>query len=291
MRKTWFLFLLLPVLVLAGCADGNSDAPNTDQPHPLGAAWLLPSGHAAQAQADPDSCFGCHTLEESGSGAGPACLTCHVGGSPLVFTGCRSCHNPPPDSAAPTGDVRPNRQEGHAGHDAIAGISGNCAICHNGFGTGTVGHFDTEEPADVAVAQTYDAKTGTAAYDEEFMTCMEVSCHGGQESPDWTDETFRVEASCDSCHELGPDPLTPQTPQYNSYYSGQHAFHLGMFPSGCVLCHDTSKLETGHFSNLATPEFEQDPGDTLVDALNFDVQFSTCTTNIAACHGGDTRPW
>ena len=48
-KLTLIISLLLLTALAAGCADQSDGAPDTNQPHPLGAAWLLPSGHPTSA--------------------------------------------------------------------------------------------------------------------------------------------------------------------------------------------------------------------------------------------------
>lgn len=281
------LCLVLVFAVVGGCASENDNAPRTDQPHLLGAAWLLPSEHAAAAIANSPACFDCHDISDGR--IQPDCRQCHTAGPPNFALGtCDSCHAKPPDGAA-----RPNRAGAHAVHNALENVTGVCATCHSGAGSGTLKHYDTSSPADVAILAEYDAKTGKATFTPEATnrgtgTCSNVSCHGGQETPDWLTGTINVERDCTSCHQLG---TAFQTPQYNSPYSGHHQFHVVTEGITCTLCHDTTKLEIAHFIGLNTPDFDGDPAATIQDFINFNSQNSTCTTNNAACHQGETRTW
>lgn len=288
MRKLAILCIFLFLAVLTGgCADENDGAPNTDQPHPLGAQWLLPDEHPKAAIDNTPPCFTCH--QESGGAISPACRDCHSAGPPnFVLGSCDSCHAKPPD-----GTARPNRAGAHAAHNALPKVNGVCNTCHNGAGSGTLKHYDTSAPADVAFLAAYNAKSGAASFapapgDPGTGTCSNVSCHGGQQTPDWQTGQINVDQDCTSCHQVG---TAPQTPQYNSPYSGQHAFHVEVLNFACYICHDTAKLAPDHFSGLNTPEFEGDPAATIQDFINFNPQASTCTTNNAACHQGETRTW
>ncbi len=262
-KLTLILSLLLLTALAAGCADQSDGAADTNQPHPLGAAWLLPSGHPTAAVDESLPCFGCH--QENVGGAAPACSQCHTAGPPNFIVGtCDSCHSKPPD-----GDARPNREGAHTTHNALPQVTDVCATCHNGAGSGSLHHYDTSSPADVAFLAAYNAKSGSAAFTPDAAnpgtgTCSNVSCHGGQQTPDWQSGVINVNQECTKCHELGTDF---QTPQYNSPYSGQHQFHVATEKFGCIICHDTTKLANGHFSGLNTPEFEADPAATLQDFI------------------------
>jgi predicted CxxxxCH...CXXCH cytochrome family protein len=286
MHRWILIFSLLLMAVLAGgCSDQNGGGADTTQPHSLGASWLLPEGHAASAINGSPPCFGCHQV--SGGPVAPNCSTCHTAGPPnFVLETCDSCHSAPPD-----GNSRPNRAGAHGAHNALPKISDACSSCHNGAGTGTKKHYDTSAPADMGFLTGFNAKTGPAAFSPNpenpgTGTCSNVSCHGGQQTPDWFSGEINVDQDCTLCHELG---TAFQTPQYNSPYSGQHQFHVGTLKLACTICHDPAKLETGHFSGLDTPEFEGNPATTLQDFINY--QSPTCTTNNAACHAGETRNW
>ncbi len=56
----------------------------------------------------------------------------------------------------------------------------------------------------------------------------------------------------------------------------------------CIGCHDTARLAVGHFADLSTPGFEQDPADTIrrEDLLYNGV---SCNPNsggvFTGCHG------
>jgi predicted CxxxxCH...CXXCH cytochrome family protein len=249
-----------------GCEDCHQV--NTAHPVPLWAA-APPNSHKTAGNLAV-ACALCHGANLQG-GVGPACAICHTAGSPLDLVNCTSCHNDPPDSAFPAGNSRPNRDGSHSDHDLLPKVTSVCITCHNGSGTDTINHFDGSEPSDVSALPSYDAKTGTAAYDSGSMSCTDVSCHGGQPTPDWLTGVIDVGRDCESCHELG-------TAQFNSYNSGEHDEHLDE-GIGCTECHDTGKLAGNHFIGLDTPAFEEDPAQTIRD----DVNYSPPSCN-PACH-------
>jgi predicted CxxxxCH...CXXCH cytochrome family protein len=186
---------------------------------------------------------------------------------------CSSCHNDPPDSDFPADDARPNRGGAHIKYDMFPGLIGTCSTCHNGSGTETANHFDGSEPADISILPTYDAKTGAAVYDPGAMSCTDVSCHGGQWTPNWLTGAIDVDAECESCHELG-------TAQFNSYTSGKHDKHVREVGIACTECHSTTKLATNHFIGLDTPIFEGDPAKTIRNAISYTPPFCN-----PVCHG------
>ena len=332
-------------------------------PHPVGAAWLAPSGHGAEAKKDLTYCEGCHAQPADGGagsnprfnvaignltngcedchndrtahpsaggrdnthwygtythataqnfatacalchganlngtaegGVGPACTSCHTAGSPLTLANCTSCHNTPPDGLAPAGATFPNRAGRHVEHNQLANVTGDCSTCHSGAGMGTDQHYATSPPAVVNVSPTYQAKTGTPAYDATAQTCSGVSCHGGQATPNWYTGSLPSAASattsndyCWSCHAYG-------TSQYNSYVSGRHDLHVNQLGKLCTDCHNTTVLQNGvggsgptHWSNLNTSTFELDPAAT-VGGAGTQVNSYVGTTCQPACHGSET---
>lgn len=114
-----------------------------------------------------------------------------------------------------------------------------------------------------------------------------VSCHGGQVTPNWQTGAIDVPNTCLSCHASG-------TSQYNSYNSGEHSFHttlFGLSATTCKRCHDVAKVNvSGHFQNLATPAFEQPPQDTILTGVRY--KGSTCNPQaggLTGCHS--SKKW
>ncbi len=245
-----------------------------------------------------NACALCHGAT-FGGGTGPACSRCHTalkpGTVPILGT-CVSCHGNPPN-----GTSFPNIAGAHFKHNNLTGVTGVCNTCHNGAGFGTPLHFNNMT-ANVAFLSSYNAKSGAASYNKINQTCSNVSCHGAIQTPPWQTGVITVSTDCTSCHTLG---TAPQTPQFNSYFSGEHAFHVAPPPVGqvglrCTDCHDLAKLASptppSHFSGLATPDFELDPELTI----RADVHFvnGSCTpqntgTNfsIGVCHFSNPKPW
>lgn len=168
---------------------------------------------------------------------------------------CTACHGQPPQSGA------------HEVHSSLADIGTNCAVCHE-----TASHNGT---IDLAIPSTWNAKSGSAT--SNGSTCSNISCHGGQTTPNWISGTLDSSTQCKSCHTSG-------TIQYNSYASGKHRKHVESERFDCLVCHDATKLGSGHFSKLSTIAFEQNPASTLNNSVNYSGGSCTLT-----CHGEDHR--
>jgi predicted CxxxxCH...CXXCH cytochrome family protein len=224
--------------------------------------WLNHPGSGNEAQA----CALCHGVLLSG-GNGPACTSCHASLPPgqLPVPGqCASCHANPP-----SGTSAPNRAGSHAAHVALPELRANCGACHLGGGTGTTVHYAlfnnlaVFKNATVAVLPAFNAKSGTARYNRARQTCSNVKCHGGQESPVWGTPLV-VERDCTSCHSIG------QT-QFNSFFSGQHDFHVNQENIACIACHEViaQTAAPNHFSNLSSASFNQRPSSTVRSVINY----------------------
>jgi predicted CxxxxCH...CXXCH cytochrome family protein len=236
------------------------------------------------------ACGTCHDLAAPTTKAGPACDTCHAAGSPLTATNCTSCHAGPPDGGAPAGAAYPNIAGAHGTHIALdgAGSPVSCNTCHTGLGSRTLEHYNRAKsrvaPGDAAFTATYDAETGASAFDNSAaLSCSNVSCHGGQATPNWQTGTLDVNTQCTSCHALG-------TAQFNSYVSGDHnqsAHRLFQ----CTVCHNTAALAVNHFTGLSTPAMEGPAsatiggGTTQIPAGNYVPATGSCTPS---CHGDRT---
>jgi predicted CxxxxCH...CXXCH cytochrome family protein len=274
----WQLVMLslFAAFLASGCADPVS---STTHPHPEGYVTT----HEADANSYLDSCRLCHGSDLLGRGTCPSCLTCHTAGSPLNLFDCSSCHNNPPDGGAPSGNTRPNREGAHNEHNGLPKVTDACIACHDGFGSDTVEHFDETEPADVSFVSSFDSKSGTAEYDASTWSCSNVSCHGGQTTPDWMTGDLDVNTECAACHQLG-------TAEFNSYNSGKHEVHVLTEGISCTACHDTTKLGTSHFVGLDTPVFEGNPAETIRNDVNYDL--STCGAgSVGNCHGRAQGSW
>jgi predicted CxxxxCH...CXXCH cytochrome family protein len=180
------------------------------------------------------------------------------------YSNCTACHGQPP-----SGSSFPNTAGAHASHVALPSISKDCGVCHAGA--------PHDSQVQVFIDARFDAESGAAAYNGDG-TCSNVSCHGGQTTPDWWTGAIVVDTQCSSCHASG-------TSQYNSYFSGRHSLHLRQ-GFACTVCHNTGTLQNDHFSNLATPEFEQSPATTIGGGGSTRVgSYSSGTCSSIACHG------
>jgi len=240
--------------------DACHDCHGSPAPHELTEAWRQ-LDHPDWVDA---SCLDCH---DSGSSMG-SCTDCH-GESPYSVSGCVSCHDAPP-----SGTVAPDRAASHAVHVALVS---DCATCHDGAGSGTLAHFDTTGSADVALAGTYNAKTGAASFNGS--TCSNVSCHGGKTTPSWQSGQLTVDTNCTSCHASG-------TGQYNGYTSGDHSDHRGY---SCTVCHNPTTLAVEHFNNLDTTTMEGNSAATIGGGSTRVNSYNATTRSCSpSCHGSET---
>ncbi|MBI5343487.1 MAG: CxxxxCH/CxxCH domain-containing protein [Deltaproteobacteria bacterium] len=272
----------------AVCIDCHAGGANTNPPHPPptpaaagtapgcfngtlchnfvagGANHAVPFFDNTHFQATQtnfsNNCSNCHAVTgTSPVSAAPLCTVCHAAGSPLTLTGCTSCHANPPNGG--TGSAYPTIAGAHAAHIALnaAVTPVSCDTCHNGLGTNTLNHYNRANarsgsnalrvpPGDAAFPATYNAKTGASSFSNTALTCSNMSCHGGQATPNWQTGSLTVNTQCTSCHAQG-------TAQFNSYNSGQHS-RSEHVSAGCTACHNTTKLADPaagkHFLNLST---------------------------------------
>lgn len=237
------------------------------------------NGHASAGNL-ANSCSLCHGIDYGG-GSGPACRSCHTN-LPLyvlpVAGLCTSCHAKPPALAA------------HTAHNNVVGITGLCAACHVGAGNGTPRHGSRGfGNATTAISPNFNARTGPGRVTAS-LTCTNVSCHGGVPTPPWGTGSIDVTNQCTACHLAGS---ASQTPQYNSYFSGEHTRHINI-GLACTDCHDMSVTNSvnSHFSNLATPVFELAPSLTIRSQVHYTG--GSCspganppngTFSFGVCHG------
>ena len=229
----------------ANCHDCHLEAS-----HILGADWInatTPDFHGGAAETEVYLCQQCHGLDFLGGGAGVSCASCHTAGNPMETVDCLSCHATPPDTANYDVGNRPNRAGAHATHLNLTVATSTCTACHDGAGSGTVDHYDTNAPGNVTIAGDYDENGLTAAYVFDagagVGNCSNVRCHGGATIV-WT-AAITTNTDCVTCHHIGDG-------DYNSPVSGRHASHMDQGDILCTECHDTAKLAGRHFNDLDT---------------------------------------
>ena len=273
------------------CHSGGPGGANHSVPFP-GATHTL----ATQASFTAD-CSTCHAVTGvSPSSVAPLCTVCHRSATALPFANCTSCHARPPSGA-----TYPDVAGSHARHDALANVTGVCASCHNGLGSGTAGHYDRANarpgkdalrapPGEAAFLAAYNAKAGPAAFDNAALTCANVSCHGGVTAPNWRTGLIdrNSDAGCRQCHKIG---TTAGNPENNSPFSGLHAAHLSTTVGGAILCTECHNMANGtagalnHFMFLDTSLMEGPARDTVApngSAANYIAANQTCGT--FTCH-------
>jgi predicted CxxxxCH...CXXCH cytochrome family protein len=263
---------------------------------------FLDPDHLGVNQADFDSdCSSCHAVSGSSPvSSAPACQVCHTAGSPLSPTGsfgvCTSCHGYPPDGALGT---YPNVAGAHLVHldlDLLgAGTPVDCDTCHLSLGFVTQAHYDRANgrpgaggrvpPGDLAFDNVYNAQTGASSFDNAALTCTNVSCHGGQTTPNFQMGTIDVNtnAGCVQCHAFG-------TSQFNSFNSGEHEKHVIKEGLQCRECHNMDRATPGaqnHFAFLGTTRMEGPASDTFQDSTGNVVYNTTANTCAGSCHGKD----
>jgi predicted CxxxxCH...CXXCH cytochrome family protein len=244
----------------------------------------------------PGSCSPCHDVSAPSTKVGPVCQTCHIAGSPLTALSCTSCHANPPSGAT---TAYPNVAGAHAAHIALVntGTPILCDTCHSGLGTNTLNHYNRANalpgknalrvpPGDEAFLSTYNAKTGALSFDNSSsLNCSNVSCHGGQATPNWQTGTLDVNNQCTDCHVSG-------TSQYNSYNSGEHTRHLNDFGTSsttCNYCHNTATLAVNHFTTLSTPAMEGPASATIGGAGTLVNTWNPVTKSCTpSCHANET---
>lgn len=261
----------------AGCHNNGQQAINLGHPK----NWFTHDSAGNQANA----CSLCHGASFQGD-TGPSCATCHValaaGVIPVPSQNCGSCHGNPP-----SGSAHPNLAGSHAKHTALSGVT--CSACHLGAGSGTTFHYYSSRisrTARMKFSAEFNAKTGVVALNAD-KSCANVKCHGGRSrfptgaAVTWGttfDSTNRN--NCEACHEQG---TARQTPQYNSFYSGQHRRHLDI-GLACTDCHDQATLfrsrAPSHFTNLTSAAFNLDPSTTMKSYLNYALPVRSCSPAV-----------
>ena len=263
-RNMGLVMCALLILFAAGCGDPNSEAifdPNTGK-H-IG-NWMVIHGNSYGAY--DGRCNECHGMRLDGGISAIGCFTnaaCHSS-----VTSCGTCHGNPP-----SGRSFPNAAGAHAVHLSIQNTNFNCDTCHAGAGDGTILHMNYIVEASFSNA-TYNSAGGIAAYSSITKSCSEISCHGGQTSPNWVTGSIDVNGQCSACHIYGVS-------EHNSYNSGEHQRHVVDEGISCTDCHDTAKLASVHFDDLnSTLMTEADL--TIINATGYTDTNNTCTIQ---CHG------
>jgi predicted CxxxxCH...CXXCH cytochrome family protein len=285
--------------------DGPGTGPNPAAPSCFSASFTNADNVAASCHASgpgqaphavpflnhtgvTDATFNHAVTGTSPVAAAPLCTTCHTGGSPLTLMNCTSCHAEPPDGPTATAPY-PNKSGAHGKHLGLdsVGTPVSCDTCHTGLGSGNQAHYDRAKaqlpPGDVAFEATYDAQSGPPSFDNAALTCTNVSCHGGQETPDWQAGTLDVNTQCTSCHAFG-------TTQFNSYNSGEHDRHVNTLGFFCTVCHNTTTLAVNHHTALSTPALEG-PASATVGGGTTSVSSYIAPTCISVCHPSPGETW
>jgi predicted CxxxxCH...CXXCH cytochrome family protein len=141
-------------------------------------------------------------------------------------------------------------------------------------------------PGDAAFPATYAAQSGASAFDNSAaLSCSNVSCHGGQATPNWRTGAIDVNTQCTSCH------TTVTTTQFNGPTSANHNRSQHQLP--CTVCHNTTALAVNHFTNLGTTALEGPASATIggvgTGITTYEPATRTCTPSVTnGCHGAHT---
>lgn len=267
------LAVMIAAFALFGCSDPTAPGAifNAETgKHPDG--WT--ASHGSSYVTYKSVCHDCHGSRLDGGPSQEGCFTntaCHAG-----VISCGTCHALPPNGA-----LFPNAAGAHAVHRAL-NFGFVCDDCHAGAGTGTALHMNyiAETVFSAVVQTTFSAKTGALGFDAASGTCSKASCHGGITTPNWTTGAIDVNSQCGSCHTFG---TASQTPEYNSFYSGEHSRHVNGEGIGCTSCHDTTALAAVHFDDLTTTAMIQAPASLGNQIITYTG--GSCTPR---CHGNET---
>ena len=282
-----------PAGTAAGCFNSTLCHGSGGVAHPV--PYNADSHYTVTTATFPGNCNTCHDVSAPSTKAGPVCQTCHVAASPLTAASCTSCHASPPNGGAPAGAVYANIEGAHAEHIALnsAGTPISCDTCHNGLGPSllNLNHYNAAKsrvsPGDAAFLATYNAETGASSFSSAGLSCSNVSCHGGQATPNWQTGAINPNTQCGICHAFG-------SAQFNSYSSGQHdsGGHNG---ATCTACHNITTLAVNHFTTLSTTAMEGPASATIggagtsIPAPGQPGAYNPATRSCdPSCHGIET---
>ena len=164
----------------------------------------MSSGSTTTASCSNQYCHG--TNLQGVADSGPSCISFHsLPYGPATVT-CGACHRIPP-----AGNQAPNIAGSHTIHTAFTGTTqASCDACHSGASACVGDH--SNGTVSVSVLATYNAKGATALYKAAGYTCSNISCHGGQTTPNWRTGSIDVNSQCLVPHlrHLVPKPAVQQ---------------------------------------------------------------------------------
>lgn len=149
-------------------------------------------------------------------------------------------------------------------------------------------------------APPYDPKSNDedkSCYNYKYRTCVNVSCHGGQETPGWYDAP-NVQNNCTKCH--APQAADPAKDEYLSY-GGDHKDHSRY---ACSVCHDFQKLngyvldaegkptkKKVHFGDMKDHKLKGNAAKTIGGSNKSYTVENGVGSCVTACHGPSPLPW
>jgi len=268
----------------------------TGVPHPVpflaGQSDTQGYGHLnATATIFAADCANCHAHSGASPVAtAPLCNVCHTLANPTTpgtQTGtCLSCHQGTAGlPAGPGGTGFPSIAGAHAKHMALP-TALTCDSCHTGSGSGTATHYANANartvsptaPASVAMDPAFKAKSGNPSFSPASLTCSNVSCHGGQTTPDWQAGTLNASTQCTACHGVSASAgaVTQFNDAFGRHSQGSHDATKPANSIACTTCHNMDNGTQGalaHFKYLNTSAVDgvatgtpadQTPSDTIV---------------------------
>jgi predicted CxxxxCH...CXXCH cytochrome family protein len=199
-------------------------------------------------------------------------VTVNNGALANSLTSCADCHAYPPQDGSsrnvPEGAVVGD----HAKH------SYTCSVCHVAPATQTAADFPHR---DGNIQFQASIKSGAYSRGVSFSqsnnpttgTCNNVSCHGGNPTPQWGVGT----AACDTCHGLPPD-----TNAHYEHYAAK-GWATGSYAM-CVACHPDNTAGHSDVSNA--------PSVIVIAGLSpgGTSPAITCGATTSGCHNGKATP-
>lgn len=297
LKKSWLFLLVLPAMLLvAGCSDGNPNAPLGA--HPDG--WFVDH----RATADSNECSNCHGVDLKGSGGAPSCFS-------ATFDG-RGCHASGPGQATHPLDGTYLIGSNH-GPDAKADLT-SCQVCHSDNPTGGPGsnpRFNVGiggngcegcHGADYAHPQAWAGPNSTFHYSAGNLQEACTLCHGadldgsggvGSNCLGCHAETADFTLDCSACHGMPPDGTADFDVPIAVAHGGVSDVALH---NTCTICHGVKESTVGGtFSTVsAYASFDKANdinGDHWDGNINMSSDADYIETNFgcdaAGCHGND----
>ncbi|HZV82594.1 MAG TPA: CxxxxCH/CxxCH domain-containing protein, partial [Geobacteraceae bacterium] len=265
---------------------------------------------ASNPSAPYTNCNGCHNATTGGGtypvavGTPPLCSACHLNMTNFTGTtpGCWDCHGSSATNGQPNGATFPNIAGSHAKHAGLTSTPNNCAICHNGFGSGNTAHGSSNRTAatqaSVNIAFNATQAGASAAWTQATSTCSTTYCHSSVQGTTGTGSGTFVTTpgwggslTCGGCH---------QNMSSSASATGSHASHAQSTGTvyACSVCHGTGFTSTAavyppHVNNVIDLSFTVNAVGTSYSKgaaiTPGSALYGTCSANL--CHGASNPTW